>query len=395
MGRIIAKFVWACDVLYRWSSRNKAPSWIAEFINLGKPERLIELGKAEAFRQHLPRVIRPDLILAEDGFWITEIDSVPGGIGLLDWLQFHYVKAGLAQDRSVIGGALGMREGFAKVFPNGKPLVIVVSEESRMYRPEMEWIASQLPFKAIVVDGYLDVPEEYLNVYRFFELFDLEAVPCSWQLFEDCLVGKKWVTPPPKAYLEEKAWFAMLWNPHLSRLWEGLLGRLYYEWLLQHVPRSWILVPGHIPPYAAIPGLELASWDELIQRPELRRRLILKRSGFHPTAWGSRSVVVGCDVNKEEWAQAVGQALDSFSTGLTVLQEFKRPALFSYRKADLCNDVIVETQGRVRLCPYYFVTTTGEFPQVVLGGVLATICPADKKVIHGMSEAVMAPCEGD
>jgi hypothetical protein len=28
----------------------------------------------------------------------------------------------------------------------------------------------------------------------------------------------------------------------------------------------------------------------------------------------------------------------------------------------------------------------------MLGGVLATIVPADKKIVHGMSEAVLAPC---
>ena len=44
--------------------------------------------------------------------------------------------------------------------------------------------------------------------------------------------------------------------------------------------------------------------------------------------------------------------------------------------------------GRVRVCPYYFVT--GE--EVVLGGALATICPSDKKIIHGMADAIMAPC---
>jgi hypothetical protein len=27
-----------------------------------------------------------------------------------------------------------------------------------------------------------------------------------------------------------------------------------------------------------------------------------------------------------------------------------------------------------------------------LGGVLATICPADKKIIHGMTDAILAPC---
>jgi hypothetical protein len=44
--------------------------------------------------------------------------------------------------------------------------------------------------------------------------------------------------------------------------------------------------------------------------------------------------------------------------------------------------------GRVRLCPYYFVA--GDDAR--LGGVLATICPQDKKIIHGMADAIMAPC---
>jgi hypothetical protein len=30
--------------------------------------------------------------------------------------------------------------------------------------------------------------------------------------------------------------------------------------------------------------------------------------------------------------------------------------------------------------------------RATLGGVLATICPADKKIIHGMSTAILAPC---
>jgi len=31
----------------------------------------------------------------------------------------------------------------------------------------------------------------------------------------------------------------------------------------------------------------------------------------------------------------------------------------------------------------------------VLGGVLATVVPANKRLIHGMSEAVMVPCMED
>ena len=44
--------------------------------------------------------------------------------------------------------------------------------------------------------------------------------------------------------------------------------------------------------------------------------------------------------------------------------------------------------GRVRLTPYYFVA--GE--TVKLGGILATVAPADKRLIHGMTDAIMAPC---
>ena len=46
-------------------------------------------------------------------------------------------------------------------------------------------------------------------------------------------------------------------------------------------------------------------------------------------------------------------------------------------------------KGRARLCPYYFVQSENE---VNLGGILATICPADKKIIHGMKDAILAPC---
>ena len=44
-------------------------------------------------------------------------------------------------------------------------------------------------------------------------------------------------------------------------------------------------------------------------------------------------------------------------------------------------------RGRVRLCPYYF---TGE-SSVTCGGALATICPDDKKLLHGMRDAILAP----
>ena len=44
--------------------------------------------------------------------------------------------------------------------------------------------------------------------------------------------------------------------------------------------------------------------------------------------------------------------------------------------------------GRARLCPYYFVTKD----RAELAGILATVVPLDKKLIHGMRDAIMAPC---
>jgi hypothetical protein len=48
--------------------------------------------------------------------------------------------------------------------------------------------------------------------------------------------------------------------------------------------------------------------------------------------------------------------------------------------------------GRVRLCPYYFVSGDGDAARANLSGVLATIVPADKKIVHGMTDAILAPC---
>ena len=48
--------------------------------------------------------------------------------------------------------------------------------------------------------------------------------------------------------------------------------------------------------------------------------------------------------------------------------------------------------GRVRVCPYYFVRGDWTSARAELAGVLATICPADKKIIHGMKDAILAPC---
>src|SRR5919106_2956647 len=138
LGHRLFVFQRACNQLYQLSVKEKHPPWVARYLDAGKPKELIEFSRRKEIRDDLPRVIRPDLILAEKGYIIAEIDSVPGGIGLTGWLNQTYSSF----DNDIISGANGMLEGFRAVLPDGGD--IVISQEAATYRPEMEWIAARL-----------------------------------------------------------------------------------------------------------------------------------------------------------------------------------------------------------------------------------------------------------
>jgi hypothetical protein len=97
---------------------------------------------------------------------------------------------------------------------------------------------------------------------------------------------------------------------------------------------------------------------------------------------------VGHDLPQNEWTAAIEAGLAAFSHTPYVLQEFHKGRQYQIDYFDAHTGEIQTMAGRARLSPYYFVT--GE--TVELAGILATICPADKKVIHGMKDAVMVPC---
>ncbi len=132
LGHQLFVFQRACNQLYHQSVKGKQPEWVARYLDAGKPPELVEFSRSKQFRDELPMVIRPDLILAEDGgYAIAEIDSVPGGIGLTAWLNQTYAALGI----EVLGGRDGMLQGFRSALPGAGD--IVISEESATYRPEM------------------------------------------------------------------------------------------------------------------------------------------------------------------------------------------------------------------------------------------------------------------
>ena len=386
LGHRLFVFQRACNQLYLLSVKGKQPEWVARYLDAGKPKELIEFSRRKEIRDDLPRVIRPDLILTDEGYIIAEIDSVPGGIGLTGWLNQTYS----AFDNDVVGGANGMLDGFESVLSNGGD--IVISQEAATYRPEMEWIAAQLKdrhrdFDWRVVSAENYEPQDGRTVYRFFELFDLPNIPGITNTLRANAEGRVTITPPIKPYLEEKMWFALFWMHPLREFWRRELGEKYFVKLQEVIPYSWLLDPTALPQHAVIPRLEIHDWREAAKFSQKDRDLLLKVSGFSPLGWGSRGIALGADLPHAELERRIDHALATFESSPTIMQRFHKGRQFEHRYWDPDSGELKTMKGRVRLCPYFFV----EGNRVKLRGALATIVPADKKFLHGMSEAILAP----
>lgn len=381
LGHPLAQFQRASDALYRRSAEGKSPAWIAELLDAGKPEWMVAHQRAAATRSQFPRVIRPDLILGHDGPALSELDSVPGGIGVTAWLTRLYSDAGF----EVLGGRDGMIEGFRSLLPDGGAMLI--SDEAGDYRPEMNWLAAQLgdAWQTVRAEDY---QPDGRDLYRFFELFDWRSVPLSEKMAAMTAADELAITPPFKPHLEDKLWLALLWSPSLRREWQHLMRANHLQRVRELVPFGWVIDPAPLPPHAALPKLNLHSWREVGELSQKDRHLVLKISGFHETAWGSRGVFIGHDLSAAEWAQHLDTALADAHTQPWLLQEFKEGRRVEHPVYNDDGSIEMMT-GRVRLCPYFF---TDANDQTTFGGCLATIVPADKKKIHGMTDGVLVPC---
>jgi len=291
------------------------------------------------------------------------------------------------------------------------PLIaILVSEEAGTYRPEMQWLAEQLQRLGRRVfcmrpedvfplgqELFFDVdgtPEKIDIIYRFFELFDWPNVRIGKEILEAWQTGAVSIAPPMRHFQEEKLSLALFHHHLLREYWSESLGGSTLKLLQRLIPQSWIMDPTPLPPGAVLEGPRvggrmLNDWRDLAAASQKERDLIIKISGFHETAWGARSVVLGSDCSREEWQQGVEQALRLAPSNLHILQEYRKPKRLAHPLFDATGDgMATEKPGRLRLCPYYFVVGG----QTRLSGALATFCPPDKKIIHGMTDAALLPC---
>jgi hypothetical protein len=273
----------------------------------------------------------------------------------------------------------------------------------------MQWLAAELqrmgrrvyclaPDEVFPLGGVLHMdtegnPEKVDVIYRFFELFDLENIPTRQFMLEAWHNEELVITPPFRPFLEEKLGLALFHHHLLRDFWSENLSRDALRLLQKLIPRSWVIDPAPLPPSAVldgplIGGRPMNDWRELAQASQKERDLILKISGFHDTAWGARGVLLGSDCSREEWQAGLDAALAASANHLHIVQEYRKPVRLKHPLHSADGSSTHEAQGRLRLCPYYFVVD-GE---ARLSGALATFCPPDKKIIHGMVDAALLPC---
>ena len=410
LGCHLLKFYTVLNSLYSDSVKGKIPSWFAQYLDAGKPDDLVAYSRMKRIRGDLPGIIRPDIMVTGKGFSITELDSVPGGFGLTARLMDLYSS----MDEIVGMSEGGIPEAFYKMAESvsGEKscvVAIIVSDEANDYWGEMSSLSQHLNDKGFPV--FALKPQELIFreeglffkknnnevkvdvLYRFFELFDLKNIPKAELIMYSCKKGRVKITPPFKPYLEEKLAFSLFKHPVLTSLWEKELGCETFSILSHLIPETWVLDSREVPDYAVIPGLDIGgklvqNWKELISLTKKERELVIKPSGFSPESWGSRGVVIGHDVSAEVWGKTLEDSLAKFPEGSSVLQVFHKGRRVRVRYRDSGTDSIVEMESRVRLTPYYFLIEGS----ARLAGILATLCPHDKKKIHGMSDAVLIPC---
>jgi hypothetical protein len=447
LGQALFQFVLATEKLLRDSEKGIMPPWIAQLYWQGKPQELVRFAKMNALKRHVPLVIRPDLLLTETGWALCEIDSVPGGLGFTAALNQAYQQSGfevLEAQGGLPKAFLNMLLGFWHTQKQAqtikKPTIaIVLSDEAGDYLAEMTWLVGEirqdypeihiihprqvtLAGQQLVFQTVMGEEQPIHLIYRFFELFDLPNIPQIELIQYAVKKGLVLCTPPFKPFHEEKLTLALFHHPLLNAFWQENLEPGAYDLLKKAIPHGWILDPTPLPPQSLIPdfapkGQPVQSFEAgLSGLSQKQRELVIKPSGFSPLAWGSRGVTVGHDVSAAVWQERVTEALNAFSETPHILQTYQNTMVSEielFTRSALSTDsanpenLHQVMKARTRLCPYFFVTypietaRSGESdasgrmtsPELTLAGVLATSCPVDKKVIHGMKDAVLAPCQ--
>ena len=232
-----------------------------------------------------------------------------------------------------------MIEGFAKICPGGD---IVISEEAATYRPEMRWLAARLNEEFSPDGSGQQWRVVDPSAFESWRCRAKESLPLLRALrfaeysrggrYHGCGCARDGESDAAfQAVSGRETMVRAFWMRPLREFWRRELSERHFLELQKVIPYTWILDPEPLPQHAVIPGLEIQSFEELKTFSQKQRDLILKISGFHETAWGSRSVILGSDCSQQEWQAAVTSALGEFASHPHILQRFHKGRLVDQR----------------------------------------------------------------
>jgi hypothetical protein len=65
-------------------------------------------------------------------------------------------------------------------------------------------------------------------------------------------------------WMHDPTWAALLQTPALRSSWISSLRASHFDHLMRLLPASWLMDPAPLPPGCVIPGLEIATWADLV-----------------------------------------------------------------------------------------------------------------------------------
>ena len=187
--------------------------------------------------------------------------------------------------------------------------------------------------------------------------------------------------------------FGLFHHPELAAFWvyQALPQRTAVQDEKQRVlPRTWILDPRPVPRRRSFRTWQSAdarcrTFVALAQTTQKERRLVIKPSGFSELAWGSRASPSGTICRKSNGPPPWNRHSSRFQ---------RHPCYRNFTKV-VCsiqptsmNDAIpwCRCPGGTLVALLFYCRRQGR-----AGGVGHAV-PSNKKIIHGMVDAIMAPC---